>query len=221
MPCNTSTASPRGVDTRGLPPCMAADTSHRRTGAGRTPDPGQHKAAGRNRRLRRTGNGASRQPRPMLGRFPWFALLRRSLAFLRLVFFDIGALSYAAPVGAPTARRRRRSLRCDHGDPRPSRCARRRCETGVRVEFRRPRRCRRLRRRDIRRQTRRRPPVRGHAAPRRSLRLLGRMGLSARTRRHGEPSELLVRHERHEGIHDGGRSGRPPPLMALGGSSAA
>ncbi|HEX9260407.1 MAG TPA: hypothetical protein VF855_12780 [Acidimicrobiales bacterium] len=31
----------------------------------------------------------------MLGRLPWFALLRRSLAFFFFVFLDIGATAYA------------------------------------------------------------------------------------------------------------------------------
>ena len=44
------------------------------------------------------------QPRPMLGRLPWFALLRRNLAFLRLVFFDIGTPSYGAACPPPTGR---------------------------------------------------------------------------------------------------------------------
>lgn len=34
-----------------------------------------------------------RQPRPMLGRLPWLALERRSLALRFLVFLDIGARS--------------------------------------------------------------------------------------------------------------------------------
>jgi hypothetical protein len=45
--------------------------------------------AGGRSNLRRVG-----QPRPMLGRLPWLAFERRSLAFFFLVFFDIGAPRY-------------------------------------------------------------------------------------------------------------------------------
>jgi hypothetical protein len=35
------------------------------------------------------------QPRPMLGRLPWFAFERRSRALRFLVFFDIGMRAYS------------------------------------------------------------------------------------------------------------------------------
>jgi len=42
------------------------------------------------RSVRTGARPEGRQPRPMLGRLPWFALERRSLALRFLVFFDIG-----------------------------------------------------------------------------------------------------------------------------------
>jgi hypothetical protein len=35
-----------------------------------------------------TGEGTTERQRPMLGRLPWFAFVRRSFAFFFLVFLD-------------------------------------------------------------------------------------------------------------------------------------
>ena len=49
----------------------------------------------------RCSRHAGGQPRPMLGRLPWFALERRMRAFFFFVFFDIGARAYRSGAWQP------------------------------------------------------------------------------------------------------------------------
>jgi hypothetical protein len=54
------------------------------------------------------------QPRPMLGRLPWFAFERRMRAFFFLVFFDMGSQVIGTALGfleAPARRSRPHSWR--------------------------------------------------------------------------------------------------------------
>ncbi len=84
----------------------------------------------RHRVARRVQGQQVGQPRPMFGRLPWLALLRRRRALRFLVFFDIGFEPIGRTPVAPTARgsparvsrrkpARRGPRRCSHHLPRP------------------------------------------------------------------------------------------------------
>ena len=96
-----------------VPPTQRLRATGRRTrcppATGTDPPPSQHRQRRhrhrpRHRAARQVQGLPMRQPRPMLGRLPWFALLRRRRALRFLVFFDI---AFEPIVATPSPQRGR------------------------------------------------------------------------------------------------------------------